>query len=160
MYPELKAPEVYAGRPVDFPRMVGAILEKNGLAGPRADPKTPIILQTFSEPTLKRLASMKLGVPLVHLIYGHEAGQWSSRERLAAAKAAGANGLGPAKDILLKHPQFVKWAHELGLTVTPYTFRSRNTGGFASVKEEMAHFLYELGVDGVFTDNPDQFPRR
>jgi glycerophosphoryl diester phosphodiesterase len=24
----------------------------------------------------------------------------------------------------------------------------------------MEKFLYELGVDAVFTDNPDQFPRR
>jgi glycerophosphoryl diester phosphodiesterase len=76
------------------------------------------------------------------------------------AKAAGAAGLGPAKDVVLKNPQFVRWAHELGLTVTPYTFRSRNTGKFASVKDEMAYFLYDLDVDGVFTDNPDQFPRR
>jgi glycerophosphoryl diester phosphodiesterase len=28
------------------------------------------------------------------------------------------------------------------------------------VREEMAHFLYRLGVDAVFTDNPDQFPRK
>ena len=25
--------------------------------------------------------------------------------------------------------------------------------------EEMAHFLFELGVDGLFTNNPDLFPR-
>jgi len=24
----------------------------------------------------------------------------------------------------------------------------------------MAHFLYTLDVDALFTDNPDQFPRR
>ena len=74
--------------------------------------------------------------------------------------AASGGLIGRVKDILLKHPQVVKWAHELGLTVTPYTFRSSNTGRFSSVREEMAHFLYELGVDAVFTDNPDQFPRR
>ena len=28
------------------------------------------------------------------------------------------------------------------------------------VREEMAKFLYDYGVDAVFTDNPDQFPRR
>ena len=54
----------------------------------------------------------------------------------------------------------VERAHALGLTVVPYTFRARRPGdGFTSVEEEMAHFLYELGVDGVFTDNPDLFPR-
>jgi glycerophosphoryl diester phosphodiesterase len=24
----------------------------------------------------------------------------------------------------------------------------------------MADYLYRIGVDGLFTDNPDQFPRR
>jgi len=24
----------------------------------------------------------------------------------------------------------------------------------------MQHFLYDLGIDALFTNNPDQFPRR
>ena len=160
MYPELKAPEIYGGRKVDFVRAVADILTKNRLVGPRADRGTPIILQTFSEATVRELASMKLGLPVVYLIYASDADDWGSRERITAARAAGATGLGPAKAIVLKHPSLVKTAHELGLTVTPYTFRSSNTGKFATVKDEMAHFLYDLGVDAVFTDNPDQFPRR
>ncbi|MGH9348015.1 MAG: glycerophosphodiester phosphodiesterase family protein [Vicinamibacterales bacterium] len=160
IYPELKVPEVYAGRNVEFEQKVADILATNGLLGRNADPKTPVILQTFSEATVRKLASMKLAVPVVYLIYGYDANEWSRRDRVVAAKAAGASGLGPAKDIVLKYPQVVTWAHELGLTVTPYTFRSSNTGRFPSVREEMAYFLYELGVDGVFTDNPDQFPRR
>jgi hypothetical protein len=42
----------------------------------------------------------------------------------------------------------------------PYTFRSSSTGRFASVREEMEQFLYTYDVDGLFTDNPDLFPRR
>jgi glycerophosphoryl diester phosphodiesterase len=42
----------------------------------------------------------------------------------------------------------------------PYTFRSANAGNYPNVKAEMEHFLYALGVDGLFTDNPDLFPRR
>jgi glycerophosphoryl diester phosphodiesterase len=160
LYPELKVPEIYAGRNINFEKMVAEILAKNGLSGPQPDPKTPVILQTFSETTVRNLAAMKLGVPVVYLLDGRNIERWGRRASVEAAKAAGANGLGPAKDILLKHPQVVKWAHELGLTVTPYTFRSSNTGRFSSVREEMAHFLYELDVDAVFTDNPDQFPRR
>ncbi len=41
----------------------------------------------------------------------------------------------------------------------PWTFRARAPGGFASVEEEMEHFLFDLEVDGLFTDNPDLFPR-
>ncbi len=71
-------------------------------------------------------------------------------------------GFGPAKQIVLKNPDFVKWAHAEGMTVTPYTFRSSDTerAGFKDVGDEMAHYLYTLGVDALFTDNPDKFPRR
>ncbi|MGH9176190.1 MAG: glycerophosphodiester phosphodiesterase family protein, partial [Vicinamibacterales bacterium] len=69
-------------------------------------------------------------------------------------------GLGPAKAIVESNPALVKWAHAEGMTVIPYTFRSSNPGKYSNVKAEMDHFLYTLGVDGLFTDNPDQFPRR
>ena len=52
------------------------------------------------------------------------------------------------------------WAHAAGFTVTPYTFRSSDPGTFSTVKAEMEHYLYTLGVDAVFTDNPDLFPRK
>jgi glycerophosphoryl diester phosphodiesterase len=74
--------------------------------------------------------------------------------------ATWATGLGPNKAIVEMRPELVKWAHAAGLTVTPWTFRSSNTGTYRSVKDEMAKFLYDYGVDAVFTDNPDQFPRR
>jgi glycerophosphoryl diester phosphodiesterase len=158
LFPELKTPEVYQGRDVDFERLVAAALDKHGLRGPNRDPKTPVILQTFSEASAKTLLSMPIGVPVVLLI-GNSDG-WDSPVRIKTWKAAGLHGFGPAKQVLLKHPNFVNWAHEDGLTVTPYTFRSSDTRGFAGVREEMAHYLYALGVDAVFTDNPDQFPRR
>jgi glycerophosphoryl diester phosphodiesterase len=160
IYPELKAPELYAGRHIEFETMVAEILAKNRLVGASAEPNTPVILQTFSESSLAKLAALKLGLPVVLLLEARDADQWGSRERVVAAKAAGATGLGPAKSIIDRHPNLVTWAHELGLTVTPYTFRSSSTGRFPSVRDEMAYFLYERDVDALFTDNPDQFPRR
>ncbi len=70
------------------------------------------------------------------------------------------DGIGPAKAILLARPDIVASAHGAGLTVTPYTFRSGSTGTFADVTAEMQQFAYTLGVDAVFTDNPDRFPRK
>ena len=71
-----------------------------------------------------------------------------------------ATGIGPLKGLIEKHPGVVKTAHTLGLTVTPYTFTSRApTAGFPDVRREMAHYLFTLDVDAVFTDNPDRFPR-
>ncbi len=67
-------------------------------------------------------------------------------------------GIGPAKALV--NASVVKAARDAGLTITPYTFRSRDSGQFTSVREEMNHFLYTLGADAVFTDNPDEFPRQ
>ncbi|MEK6322554.1 MAG: glycerophosphodiester phosphodiesterase family protein [Acidobacteriota bacterium] len=69
-----------------------------------------------------------------------------------------ADGIGPYKLLIDREPKIVDWAHAAGLTVTPYTFGSSATGRFKNVREEMYHFLFELGVDALFTDNPDQFP--
>jgi hypothetical protein len=43
--------------------------------------------------------------------------------------------------------------------VIPYTFSGDSPGSFPDVTAEMSHFVFELGVDGLFTDNPDLFPR-
>ena len=156
LYPELKTPEMYEGRDVRFEELVAAALDKHGLRGPSADPKTPLILQTFGEASARKLAGMKIGVPVVLLI---DRGVGWDAARIATWKGV-VQGFGPAKGIVLKNPQFVTLAHAAGITVTPYTFRSADTGTFPSVKAEMEHYLYTLGVDALFTDNPDQFPRR
>jgi glycerophosphoryl diester phosphodiesterase len=159
IFPELKTPEIYAGRNVNFEQLVAAALDRNGLRGPTADPKTPVILQTFGRQTARNLATMKIGVPIVWLI------EYDNRPKTAEEVRAWkgtVQGFGPAKRIVLENPEFVKWAHAEGMTVTPYTFRSSDPvkSGFRDVSEEMSHYLYRLGVDAVFTDNPDRFPRK
>jgi glycerophosphoryl diester phosphodiesterase len=156
LFPELKTPEIYQGRDVRFEALVAAALDRHGLRGPEADPKTPVILQTFGESTAKNLAAMKIGVPVALLI---SRGDGWTRDRVRSWKGV-VQDLAPSKQILLQNPSFVTWAHEDGLTVTPYTFRSADPGMFPSVRAEMEHFIYTLGVDALFTDNPDQFPRR
>jgi glycerophosphoryl diester phosphodiesterase len=159
LFPELKTPEIYAGRDVQFEALVAASLDKHGLRGPKADPKTPVILQTFGQQSARTLAKMKIGVPVVLLINDDEG--FKTAAELKAWKGT-VIGFGPAKAILLRNPEFVKWAHAEGMTVTPYTFTSKTPviGKLADVSEEMSHFLYNIGVDAVFTDNPDKFPRK
>jgi glycerophosphoryl diester phosphodiesterase len=157
LYPELKTPEIYAGRDVDFVALVEAALDRHRLRGPAADPKTPVILQTFGESTARALVDRRIGVPVVLLF--EERPDFDPRQAVEAWKGVVA-GFGPDKAIVAAHPQLVGLAHAAGLTVTPYTFRSAATPGFATVDAEMAHYLYTLGVDALFTDNPDRFPRR
>lgn len=140
-----------------------------GHASGRADggaARPAIILQSFDEPTLRELVTSLPAVPRVFLIGGRPgaaggaAARWLGSEASVREIAAFATGIGPAKELVAATPAIVGWAHGAGLTVTPYTFRSANTGSYKTVGEEMAQFLYMLGVDAVFTDNPDHFPRR
>ncbi len=158
LYPELKTPEIYAGRDVDFIALVERSLDRLQLRGPGADPKTPVVLQTFGESTARALAARRIGLPIVLLI-GGGGGTWDSQAVVDRWKGV-VTGFGPAKGIVAKHPEFVRLAHQAGMTVTPYTFNAKGATGFASVKAEMEHFLYTLDVDALFTDNPDLFPRR
>jgi len=51
----------------------------------------------------------------------------------------------------------VELAHEVGLLVHPYTFRADEIpAGFASFEDLVRYFVVDIGVDGMFTDFPDQ----
>jgi glycerophosphoryl diester phosphodiesterase len=156
IYPELKDPVFYRERGVRPEELFAAALRRNNLIG---DVHTPVIVQSFDRATLQRLARDLPQVRRVWLVEPGWAEQLDSPAQLREI-GAWATGLGPNKAIIAARPEIVRWAHDAGLTVTPWTFRSSNTGAFASVRDEMATFLYEYGVDALFTDNPDQFPRR
>ncbi len=153
LYPETKAPEVYGKRGFNMEKLVLEQLKKNKL--PNA--KTPVIIQSFSPESLQKMKrEMKTKVPLVFLI-SPEQEDWLTAEGFQKIRSF-AVGIGPAKVLVADKPELVKLAHEKGLSVTCYTFFSKNTGRFANVREEMGYFLETLGIDALFTDNPDQFP--
>lgn len=159
LYPETKGPEVYGKRGFDMEKLVLDQLKRNRLDKPGSDRKTPVIIQSFSPASLQKMRyEMKTKLPLVLLISSDPQKKWLTETGMKQA-ARFASGIGPNKNLILQNPDIVKLAHDAGMTVTPYTFRSANTGRFRDVREEMRHYLYELGVDALFTDNPDQFPR-
>lgn len=160
LYPETKAPEVYGRRGFDMEKLLMDSLKKNHLDTPGADPKTPVLIQSFSDASLRKLRDVhKTKLPLVFLISGDPQNQWLTEAGLKKIKTF-ADGIGPSKGLIEREPKIVQWAHAAGLTVTPYTFRSAATGKYKTVTEEMSQFLHTYGVDALFTDNPDQFPRR
>ena len=158
LFPEMKTPEVYGLRGFDMERLVLAELQKNELDQPGANPKTPVVIQSFSAESFHKMASeLKTNLPLV-LLLGERNKQWISPAGLKKVKDF-AVGIGIAKHILRHNPSIVKWAHNAGLSVTSYTFQSSAVGkGFWQVRAEMSYYLYTLDVDAVLTDNPDQFP--
>lgn len=157
IYPETKAPDVYGRRGFNTERIVLSELKRHKLDRLGADKRTPVIIQSFSAASLRRMRTeLKTKLPLVLLIGDENKGDWLTPAGLKSDRAF-VDGIGPAKNLL--DAAIVKAAHDARLTVTPYTFRSSGTGHFRNVREEMRYFLYALGADALFTDNPDEFPR-
>jgi len=159
LYPELKSPALYKGRRIDMVALFVAALRQGGLDKASDSPRPRVIVQSFDADAIKALNDALPAIPRVLLIGdARSAARWLSDEGVKEVKGF-ATGIGPAKQILEARPEIVKAAHAAGLTVTPYTFRSQNTGRFGDVRAEMDYFLNTLGVDALFTDNPDRFPR-
>lgn len=152
IFPETKAPEVYAEEGFSMERLVIEELAHHGLERRGTDADTPVIVQSFSAESLRILREeWDSDLPMTFLIGGSAGARWLTEEGLREV-ATFATGIGPAKQLLLDRPGVVDAAHAAGLTVVPYTFRD-------PAPDELTHFLCVLGVDGLFTDNPDLFPR-
>ena len=158
--PELKSPELYNRLGLPMERLLLAELERLGLDKRDADPTTPVIIQSFSSASLELVRlQLRSDLPLVFLIGGREeADEWLTPAGFERMRAF-ANGIGPTKRLVLDNPEIVALAHQSGFIVTPYTFSAESPGAFPTVTAEMEHYLFEIGVDGLFTNNPDLFPR-
>jgi glycerophosphoryl diester phosphodiesterase len=156
--PETKAPEVYGKLGLGMEKLVMEVLRQNRLDTPGADPKTPVVIQSFSADSLRALRrDHGCQLPLVYLI-GSPKSEFATADGLKAVKGF-ADGVAPSKAVVLARPGLVADAHALGMSVTVWTFRDGQTGRFPDVRAEMRYFLRDLRVDAVFTDNPDRFPR-
>lgn len=155
--PETKSPEAYEKSGHSMEKLLMELLKKNGLDRPGADPKTPVVIQSFSLPSLQKMKSeLKCELPLLYLFENSEELKFTSD--MCKKLKLEVDGVGPHKELVQRQRELVKLCHEAGLTVTIFTCRSRKTAPYPDVKTEMKHYL-DLGVDAIFTDNPDQFPR-
>ena len=147
LYPETKHPAYFASIGLKFEASLLEILKRYGF-GPDG---LPVFIQSFETDILKSL-SHKTEIPLIMLL-GPESE--FSFEHIATDD----QGLGPSKAMLVdEHGEdsgFIQRAHDLGLKVHPWTFRSDSLpDAFAEPEEEFALF-YGLGIDGLFTDFTD-----
>jgi glycerophosphoryl diester phosphodiesterase len=156
IYPELKSPELYRSRKVDQVKLFVDLIKKNGLDTREGLRTTPVIIQSFDEEAIRRVSTELPAVPRVFLTSRDE----DLTEARVRELAKFATGIAPEKGVLARHPEVVKMAHSLNLTVTCWTFRADEKTKYASVRDEMQHYLYDLGIDALFTNNPDLFPRR
>jgi len=169
IYPEIKNPAWHRNEGVDLSALVIEQLDDLGYRT-KLD---PVFLQCFDAAEVVRIRH-ELGCELkmVQLIGENSWGE-SNTDYEALKSSAGlrdiaraVDGIGPWIGHLVAtggvdgqpvSTGMVKLAHEAGLVVHPYTFRADQLGpGFDSLAEMVAWFAESLGVDGVFTDFPDQ----
>jgi len=163
IFPELKSPaRLNARGGVDVERAVADLLTRHGLVGAQVKGRPAVYLQSFEEKSVRRLAEILPAVPRTFLIGDPKgAAKWLTPDGLREVKTF-ATAISPARALIEARPALVADAHAAGLAVVPYTFRqARGTG--APEREAavgaMRRFVFELKVDGLFTDNPDLFPR-
>jgi glycerophosphoryl diester phosphodiesterase len=157
IYPELKSPPLYTSRGVDMEKIFVSVVKKLGLDTSASLKTMPVIIQSFDEATVRRVATDLPAIPRVFLTSRDEDVTDARLKELSKFST----GIAPEKVVIARHPGMVKAAHALGMTVTSWTFKKDDDKmAFPTVRDEMQHFLYELGIDALFTNNPDQFPRR
>ena len=154
LYPELKSPPLYKSRGLDMEKIFVDVVRKNGLEKPESLKATPVIIQSFDEESIRRVA---VDLPTIPRVFLTQSADDVTDARLAEL-AKFATGIGPEKHVIAEHPDMVARAHKAGLTVTSWTFSATEKTSYANVTAEMSHYLYELGIDALFTNNPDLFP--
>ena len=181
LYPETKHPTYFRG--VGLP-LEERMLEVLGAAG-YGESTDPVFLQSFEVGNLQMLRSMTRlrlvqligepdGQPFDLGAAGSDLGY---RDLMTPAGLDGiaryADGIGPIKSSIiprdaagrsLQATSLVRDAHAAGLVVHPWTFRRENAflpvecrrgdQAVGDLAGELEAF-FDLGVDGVFTDNPD-----
>jgi len=182
VYPETKHPTYFRkiGLPLEEP-LVRA-LRRNGLDRRRAPVyvqsfetgNLKLLSRNLKVPLVQLLSSAGAPFDLV------DSGSTTTYADLSTAAglreiARYADGVGPSKDQIVPRTStgasgtptsFVNDAHAAGLVVHPYTFRaenaflplelrsSTNPADYGDLFSEIAQF-FGLGVDGLFSDNPD-----
>lgn len=168
IYPELKFTAFHAAEGHDFPAIVLPVLERYGYVGSDAR----CIIQSFEpEPLIRLREEFGTKLPLVQLLGENDWGMndvdydaMYTPEGLAAI-AEYADGIGPPVTRILTGrgddgaPQIsslVRDAQALGLVVHPFTFRADVLPPGVDFDALLELFFGTIGVDGVFTDHPDQ----
>ncbi|MCM3569037.1 glycerophosphodiester phosphodiesterase family protein [Neobacillus mesonae] len=135
LYMETKAPNVYPG----MEEKVIDILKKTNVLDEKK-----LFLESFSEDSLRKVHELAPNVKLIQL---YNAKMLNGKDVFQEMKRISdyAAGVGPSKELVV--PKLMQAAHENKLLVHPWTVNSQ---------DDMVS-LTSLGVDGQFTNYPDQY---
>lgn len=156
VYPELKHAAHFAAIGLAPEPLLADVLHAQGLRGAAA----PVFVQSFEAQALRRFAE-RSDLPRV-LLLGKPLPPAQLRELRTVVQ-----GIGVAKSLILPRDaagavgdatSLIRDAHELGLIVHAWTFRSEDAFLPANLRgrpERELELHFAAGVDGVFTDFPD-----
>lgn len=169
IYPEIKSPAWHRREGKDISRIVLGVLDEYGYQKKSDN----IYLQCFDADETRRIREkLKCDLKLVQLI-GENSWKESPTDFDALRTEAGmqgiaeyADGVGPSLNHVVRGrndrgdvdvTDLVRWAHQHGLQVHPYTFRADSLPGYARDFTRLLEiFTTQAQIDGVFTDFPDQ----
>ncbi|WP_226644515.1 glycerophosphodiester phosphodiesterase [Microbulbifer variabilis] len=182
IYPEIKKPYFHHWEGKDIASIVLLKLKEYGYS----DKQQKIFLQCFDAEELQRIKfelmpAMGIDLPLVQLIAATSWGEklidvdgtiknydydWMLERGGLRKIASYADGIGPWYPMLMEvedgRPRannVVRRAHRRNLQVHPYTFRAEPENlpeEFENFNQFLHFAAYQLQVDGIFTDQPDQ----
>jgi glycerophosphoryl diester phosphodiesterase len=160
VYAEVKDPQWHFEHGVDLARLLLAKLAEYGYSSIADE----AFVQCFDAAELLRIKSdLNCKLRLIQLT-GIEPQYATLVTRTGVRQVAEyAHGIGPSHSQLVTLERggprvgpLCTWAHDVGLHVHPYTFRSDDLPIYADRLEQMLElFFMEVGVDGVFCDHPD-----
>lgn len=143
VYPETKEPAFHAAQGLALEPELLRLLAAYGYAGRDA----AVFIQSFAPDNLRAMRhEMSCDLPMIQLL--------ADRGADFAAIAGYADGVGPDKALIAEAgAPWVAAAHDHGLLVHPYTFRADQLGpGHTDLAGEIAAYVEDYGVDGLFTD--------
>lgn len=155
IYPELKGPAFHHENGLDIEKAFLEVVNAYGYTTRDAN----IFVQSFEFESLVRLRELGSDLPLVYLIYSANEASAEALDRTAVY----ADGIGPYINMIetpdgeaVDNYSLIHLAHERGLVIHPWTFRSDDMPSvYGSFEEMVRHFFYDIGVDGLFTDFTD-----
>jgi glycerophosphoryl diester phosphodiesterase len=183
VYPETKHPSYFRSIGLPLERPLVRTLRRHGLDRRRSKVFVQSF-ETRNLRALDRRTAVKLvqllGAPGLRPDDAGASGRGPTYAELATPAgleriARYADGVGPSTDYIVPREgsgrsgtptSFVEDAHDAGLLVHPYTFRNENVflplelragtdaSAYGNALAQYEQF-YDLGVDGVFSDNPD-----
>lgn len=167
IYPELKQPAFHRAEGKDLSRIVLKVLAEYGYAS--AD--SPCYLQCFEEDEVRRVhGELKCQLPLILLISADKNWQGLLQQPAALEQrlqdvATFCSGVGPHLELVFDEAlrtgrgnssRFVQAAHQVGLQVHGWTFRADQLECGAKSFAELHRWGQIAGLQGFFTDFPDQ----